>query len=176
MKTFWIDIETRSRCDLIKHGVYRYAADPSTEILIICYALDDGAIRTWHRGQALPRMLDERAGEAAAGVRLAAHNAGFERNVLGAPVPGGARSAALVLHRTQARAAALAGSLESRQPHARHRRSQGPPRRRVDPPAVGAAGRRQLQREIAKLMAEFARYCAQRRGGDARADARACRR
>jgi DNA polymerase len=32
-----LDLETRSRCDLKKRGAYNYAADPSTEILIIGY-------------------------------------------------------------------------------------------------------------------------------------------
>ena len=40
MPTFHIDMETRSRCDLKKCGAYRYANDPSTEIL--CMAIAEG--------------------------------------------------------------------------------------------------------------------------------------
>lgn len=40
-----VDIETRSLVDLGDHGVDRYAADLSTEILIICYAIVEGPQR-----------------------------------------------------------------------------------------------------------------------------------
>jgi DNA polymerase len=36
-----LDIETRSKCDLLTAGGYRYAEDPSTEILCYAYKIDD---------------------------------------------------------------------------------------------------------------------------------------
>jgi len=37
--TLWLDLETRSRCDLPGRGVYNYVQDPSTEVLCMSYAL-----------------------------------------------------------------------------------------------------------------------------------------
>lgn len=42
-----LDYETRSRADLKAVGAYRYAADPSTEILLCGVALDDQEPRLW---------------------------------------------------------------------------------------------------------------------------------
>lgn len=76
MSILWLDIETRSRCDLKTRGVYNYAADPSTEVLCIAYALDDADVKLWKRGEKLPLALTEHKGE------IRAHNAAFERLVL----------------------------------------------------------------------------------------------
>ena len=47
-RTFCIaTIETRSRVDLRKVGAHRYAADPSTEVLCMAYAVDDGPVQLW---------------------------------------------------------------------------------------------------------------------------------
>lgn len=43
MKEILIDIETYSEVDIGKCGLYRYATDPSTEILLIAWATDDGS-------------------------------------------------------------------------------------------------------------------------------------
>lgn len=87
LKPLWIDIETRSRCDLIRHGVYRYAADPSTEILIICWALGHAPVRTWFKGQPMPVALTSILAKETPGVPLMAHNAAFERLLLGRQFP-----------------------------------------------------------------------------------------
>ncbi len=42
MKLLWTDTETFSECDLKAHGTHRYAEDPSTEIIVLQWALDDG--------------------------------------------------------------------------------------------------------------------------------------
>jgi DNA polymerase len=42
-----IDIETFSKCNLKKCGVFRYAEDPSTEILIVCYSFGNGLVTMW---------------------------------------------------------------------------------------------------------------------------------
>jgi hypothetical protein len=70
------DIETRSRAD-IDHGTARYAADPSTEALVVAFSIDDGLIEhcipaairsrkpsspplSIHRGVLLPTMTGSR--------------------------------------------------------------------------------------------------------------------
>lgn len=68
----WLDFETRSTCDLKLAGVYNYAQDPSTEVLCMSYAVDDGEVRTWTTGP-LPDLT---------GHRIMAHNAAFERLIL----------------------------------------------------------------------------------------------
>ena len=68
----WLDFETRSTCDLKSAGVYNYAQDPSTEVLCMSYAIDDGEVQTWTTGP-LPDLT---------GHRIMAHNAAFERLIL----------------------------------------------------------------------------------------------
>ena len=79
----WIDFESRSRCDLLKHGVYNYAQDPSTEVLCMSYAFDDDDVKTW-----LPFVHDEHGHVkkmpfpiqvANYTGQIYAHNAAFER-------------------------------------------------------------------------------------------------
>jgi len=79
----WLDFETRSRCDLKKHGVYNYAQDASTEVLCMSYAFGDGDVQTW-----LPFYTDAngRVQKTPFPVQVAdhtgliyAHNAAFER-------------------------------------------------------------------------------------------------
>lgn len=54
-----IDLETRSACDLPKAGAARYARDPTTGILVACFAFDDEAPRTWRPGEAVdPYLID----------------------------------------------------------------------------------------------------------------------
>jgi len=69
----WIDFETRSHCDLKKHGVYNYAQDGTTDVLCMSYAFDDEDVRTWTPDQPFPEDVRHHAGE------LRAHNATFER-------------------------------------------------------------------------------------------------
>lgn len=42
MKEILVDIETYSEVDIGKCGLYRYAIDPSFEILLIAWATDEG--------------------------------------------------------------------------------------------------------------------------------------
>ena len=70
LKMLYIDFETRSSCDLKKHGVYNYAQDASTEVLCMSYAFDDEDVQTWLPGQPLPDFT---------GQMIYAHNAAFER-------------------------------------------------------------------------------------------------
>lgn len=76
IETCSLDFETRSAVNIFKTGAYRYAEDPTTEVMILSYAFDDGPVQRWHPGQALPRPL---AAYIAQGGVLRAHNAQFER-------------------------------------------------------------------------------------------------
>ena len=42
-----LDVESYSEADLKTEGVYRYAADPSTELLCLSYCFDDGPVFLW---------------------------------------------------------------------------------------------------------------------------------
>ena len=99
-----IDLETFFRTLLKTAGVYRYVEDPSTEILIACYAFGDEPVNAWIPDQLLPRELRQRITEyvflqgglchigykiperlhwhASQGGFFVAHNAAFERVVL----------------------------------------------------------------------------------------------
>jgi hypothetical protein len=48
------DIETRSKVDLKGVGAYKYAADPSTEVLCVAYAVDDEPTQLWIPGDPVP--------------------------------------------------------------------------------------------------------------------------
>jgi len=48
------DFETRSQGVLRAIGAQRYAADPTTEILCCCYAVDDGPVLLWRPGDSVP--------------------------------------------------------------------------------------------------------------------------
>ena len=47
MNLLFLDTETFSEADLKKVGSYAYAEHPSTEILLVIYAIDDGEVRVW---------------------------------------------------------------------------------------------------------------------------------
>lgn len=73
----WLDFETFSESDLPTVGYYRYAEDPSTEILVVSYLLEDGtSVTTTPTGNLDPLFKAVRAGE-----RVVAHNAHFERSI-----------------------------------------------------------------------------------------------
>ena len=104
----WLDFETRSRCDLIRRGGYNYAQDPSTEVLCMAYAFDDGEVSVWLPGQPFPKL---------GGHRIMAHNAAFERLIFWyvlCPELGLAEQPIEQFYCTasQARANCLPGSLE----------------------------------------------------------------
>lgn len=79
MRTLSIDIETYSEADLNRTGVYRYAEDPSFEILLFGYSADGGDVQVIDlaRGEKIPAdVLDALTDDA---VIKAAFNANFER-------------------------------------------------------------------------------------------------
>ena len=101
------DIESFSKVLLPKVGVYRYAEDDSTEILVICYAFDDGPVNIWIPDPELPTVLLTRINDyvrkyhgiphiglkvpprlifhAQQGREFRAHNSQFERVMLNGP-------------------------------------------------------------------------------------------
>lgn len=98
----WLDFETRSECDLKVAGVYNYARHPTTEVLCMSYAEDDGPVRTWRPGESSPEIKGQ----------IRAHNAAFERlifwHVLKMPIP----LEQFYCTAAQARANCAPGSLE----------------------------------------------------------------
>jgi DNA polymerase bacteriophage-type len=73
------DIETRSTIDLTEVGAGRYAADPSTDVWCVAYAIDDAPVQTWIPGQPLPEEFFEAARNPA--WLIVAHNDAFERAI-----------------------------------------------------------------------------------------------
>lgn len=113
-----IDYESRSRCDLFKCGAYKYATDPSTEILMMAWAFDDEEPAIWIPGQPFPDRVREHFGKGAR-ASIHAHNAQFERlitkNVLAvryADSPAPPPLDAWYCTAAQARARALPGALD----------------------------------------------------------------
>ena len=99
---FWTDFETASECDLPEAGVYNYASHPSTRVLCMSYAFNDGPVMTWRPGEPMPNVRGQ----------IRAHNAAFERlifwHVLGMDIP----LEQFYCTAAQARANCAPGSLE----------------------------------------------------------------
>jgi DNA polymerase len=102
----WIDFETRSRCDLPKHGVYNYAQDPSTEVLCMSYAFDDDEVVTWIPDTPFPKAIRNYTGP------IYAHNAAFERLIFWYVLQINFDLTQFVCTAAQARANCAPGSLE----------------------------------------------------------------
>jgi DNA polymerase len=79
MRVCHLDIESYSEAELTTVGAYKYAEDPSTEILCFGFAFDDDEVRQWTPGNPLPEDL---VAHIEAGGELRCHNASFERVVL----------------------------------------------------------------------------------------------
>ena len=99
------DFETKSACDLKKHGVYNYAQDSSTEVLCMSYAFD-GDVQTWTPDQPFPDAVRNFKGE------IRAHNATFERLIFWYVLGINFELEQFYCTATQARANCLPGSLE----------------------------------------------------------------
>lgn len=80
-KYFFFDLETRSRVDLRKTGAYRYAEDPSTEILMMAYAVGDEPVQLVEGDAEARRVFAEKMADTD---RVAvAMNAEFDLAVMG---------------------------------------------------------------------------------------------
>lgn len=85
MVNIFLDFETRSALDITETGHYKYIRHPSTQMLCMCYAIDDGTVQTYEPSEndrlsgtyTLPKELKEAfdSGE----YKFHAHNATFER-------------------------------------------------------------------------------------------------
>ena len=102
----FIDFETKSACDLKKHGVYNYAQDRSTEVLCMSYAFDTSDVQTWTPDQPFPDVVRNYKGE------IRAHNATFERLIFWYVLGINFKLEQFYCTATQARANCLPGSLE----------------------------------------------------------------
>lgn len=77
MSKVYIDFETFSKLDVRQVGAFKYAEHPSTEVLICCWAINDGPVQSWHNG--LPFVLLHPLIKAvASAAKVGAHNAHFE--------------------------------------------------------------------------------------------------
>ena len=102
----YLDFETRSRCDLKKHGVYNYAQDASTEALCMSYAFDDEDVKTWTPNLTFPADVLNHT-------RLIyAHNAAFERLIFWYVLQINFKLEQFYCTAAQARANCAPGSLE----------------------------------------------------------------
>ena len=85
------DFETASKADLRKVGVDNYSRDPSTRVLMLALAINDGPAGLWepHKRPGIPASLQKLIDDP--DVIFVAHNAAFERaifkNVLGVDIP-----------------------------------------------------------------------------------------
>jgi hypothetical protein len=73
---FW-DIETRSTLSLEVAGAWRYASDPTTEVLCVAYAVDDSEPQLWIPPDPIPQIFFGAAGDPS--WTVIAHNFMFER-------------------------------------------------------------------------------------------------
>lgn len=80
-KYVYCDFETRSKVDLKKVGVDNYARHPSTRVLMLALAVDDGPAGLWelHKRPAVPLSLRALIDDPNA--TFVAHNAAFERAI-----------------------------------------------------------------------------------------------
>ena len=106
MSTLWVDFETRSKCDLKKHGVYNYAQHGTTEVLCMSYAFDDEDVVTWTPDQPFPERVSNHTGE------IRAHNAAFERLIFWYVLHTNFKLEQFYCTAAQARANCAPGSLE----------------------------------------------------------------
>lgn len=106
MTILYVDFETRSHCDLKKHGVYNYAQDITTEVLCMSYAFDDEDVVTWLPTQPFPKRVREHTG------LIYAHNAAFERLIFWYVLQINFKLEQFYCTATQARANCAPGSLE----------------------------------------------------------------
>lgn len=81
MKRLWLDFETKSIVNIKNSGLDRYAHDPSTEVLMLAYAVDMEPPQLWqsHLG---PMPAELRAMILDKNFQLCAWNYNFEKNIL----------------------------------------------------------------------------------------------
>jgi DNA polymerase len=77
-----LDFETRSELDLSERGMHNYAVHPSTQVLMLAWAINDRTVNLWepHRNPKPPVELAEALADPF--VDKPAWNAPFERNIM----------------------------------------------------------------------------------------------
>jgi DNA polymerase bacteriophage-type len=80
-RCYW-DLETKSVANLRDVGAHTYAADPSTEVLCLAYAVDGDEPMLWLPGEPVPPVFLEIA-TGLVDVELVAHNWTFENCIFG---------------------------------------------------------------------------------------------
>jgi DNA polymerase len=71
----YADLETRSATNLRECGAHTYAIHPTTEVLCLAYAVDDGEPQLWLPGNPAPEIFQSNPR------RIVAHNYTFERAI-----------------------------------------------------------------------------------------------
>ena len=74
-----VDFETKSRIDIMKCGAYKYAADHSTDVLMMAWANNDEPVRITTDPERMVEVLEEALYFHAT---ICAHNAQFERLIM----------------------------------------------------------------------------------------------
>jgi DNA polymerase len=74
----YIDFETRSTVDLKRCGAWKYAADPSSDVLCLTYAIKDLPVSIWYPGEDMPKDLKYYINY---GFPVESHNSFFERAI-----------------------------------------------------------------------------------------------
>ena len=79
----YLDLETRSECDLLFHGLRRYGEDPSTQMICMAYAFDDEPIHFFwgETNGELNTFPEDVIKHIEDGGLITAHNADFERHL-----------------------------------------------------------------------------------------------
>jgi hypothetical protein len=72
------DFETRSTVELTRAGAWRYATDPTTQVICVGYAIDAEPVQIWRAGQPIPEVFF--AAERDPRWLIVAHNAQFVRS------------------------------------------------------------------------------------------------
>ena len=60
--TVYWDVETFSKCNLKECGAHVYSADPSTGVLVVCYAIGDDEVQVWLPGDPVPAPFADPTG------------------------------------------------------------------------------------------------------------------
>lgn len=81
MTVLSLDYETRSKTDLFARGLYAYARDPSTRVLMAAYAIDDGPVELWQPHMSPKPPADLRDAMRDPAVTKRAWNVNFESEI-----------------------------------------------------------------------------------------------
>jgi DNA polymerase bacteriophage-type len=79
MPYLFFDIETRSTASLPIVDAWRYAADPTTDVLCVGFAIDDADPKIWVPGEPIPEVFVTAANDPS--WLVVAHNYAFERAI-----------------------------------------------------------------------------------------------